>query len=231
MPFAMKTSLLLSLFVFLVISLFTPVAHAGKTEKKKEKDSEAKPPALSERSPSERLSEFFSKHLEHVLSPFYSDAGAQKSQPTDSPRLTVFRCDSVGAASLRVKLQAELTDMSEGFKRVGLNRPGPEQAPYVRALELCSQFTLILVDRQTRYERYWNSRKAQAPAIVESRGTKVERKLDLKAEIASPNKVSERMEQEWIKVSTEYRQTVSSMLDLVRLAEKEVRDAKATAKS
>jgi hypothetical protein len=225
----MKTPLLFLLFA-LVLSL-APASHAEKADKKKGKDSESKPAALYARNPSETLSEFVTKNFEQALAPFHSGAWVPKNQPPERRRLAVSPSDSVVAANLNAKLQAEVTKMTEGFKKVGLNLPEPEQAPYARALELCSQFSLILNDRQTRFEHYCNSKTAQVQTLVESRDAKVEQKPDRRTEMGPTNKVFDRMEQEWLKVSTEYRQTVSSMLDLVRLAEKEARDTKAPPRS
>ncbi len=218
-------------FLACLFMLAAPGHPAGKADKKSDKGSDPKPAEASAAGPSDKLASFLSGNLEQALGRLESVAGVSKKQPPDKRRPTASRGHSIGAADPSPMLQAEVMEMSEAFKKASLYLSEPEQAPYVRAIELCSQFTLILNDRKTRFERYLNSRTAQVPTLVENRDTKAARKQDRKEEFEPTNQVSERMEQEWLKVSTEYRQIVSNMLDRVRLAEKAVRDAKAAPKS
>jgi len=225
----MKTSFAFPLLACLFM-LAAPGYPAEKAEKKSDKGSAPKPAEASAAGPSDKLASFLTKNLEQALGLLQSGAEVSKKQPPDNRRSTASRGNSIGVADSSPKPQAEVMEMTEAFKKASLYLPEPEQAPYARALELCSQFTLILNDRQTRLERYLNSRTAQVPTVVESRDIKAGRKQERREEFERTNQVAERLEQEWLKVSAEYRQIVSNMMDRVRLAEKAVRDAKAAPK-
>jgi hypothetical protein len=225
----MKTSFVFPLLACLFM-LASPGYPAGKADKKTEKSSDPKPSEASAAGPSDKLASFLTKNLEQMLGLLQTGAEVSKKQPPDNRRLSASRGHSSQVADSHLKLQADVMEMTEAFKKASLYLPEPEQAPYARALELCSQFTLILNDRQTRFERFLNSRAAQTPTVVESRETKADPKQDRREAFEHKSRVSERIEQEWLKVSTEYRQIVSNMLDRVRLAEKAVRDAKASPK-
>jgi len=193
----MKAIPIITLFAMLALTLPSLAAkkHKGGAGQGAAPPSAA-PPAAGQL-PSEQVSTFAGALLDSILAP-------------------------LGKGSLPVQTRTQLTQFDQQLRSEASKAPAEKQVIHQRALAVTGALATIMDEREKQVIAFRNSHTKRPMAALAPKVTENERKRARTEASSEKNFFTASEEQHWTQVSATYRQQIQSLIEQVRIAERQI---------